>query len=172
MLDPHPRVRAILDAAVERLAAAGARTEALGEFIPAQRKLLITRKARLIDRGRVWRLGVFLLSADGVLRLVGITTRAVAPGWPGHQSLSAETRREYRDAAHRGPFREGETINFDAPVLDLDERSLAHSRGVFFLREGLPVVRWSADAPADSARDLGDYLAERIALLIDPPAGA
>src|SRR5690554_4249256 len=100
---PHPRprigvvdedsavdsIRQTIDATADRLREADARTEALAEFVPRRRVLLLfPRAASFTPMGRVWRLGVFLLSPTGTLYAVGSTTRAVPPGYPGFQSIS------------------------------------------------------------------------------------
>ena len=163
-------VRAALDAAVVRLETAGARDEALAEFIPRHRRLLVNREATLRPIGRVWRLGVLLLDRDRVLRATGSITRATEPGRPAYQSLSAETRRAYRAAAARGHFAPGETVNWDAPVIELQPDALARSAGPLTLSGGRMLVRWSASSPATVPFE--QYLTERVDLLTEPPAGA
>jgi hypothetical protein len=165
-------IRAALDDAVDRLTAAGARDEALARFEPSRQVMLITRKARMIPLGRAWRLGVFLLTRDGILHATGSITRAVAPGHPGYQSVSAENRREHRAAAFRGPFQPGEPVNFDAEVIELDALSLRASRGPLFLKDDTPLVRWSLSASDDSAVVFDAYLDDRVSLLANPPEGA
>jgi hypothetical protein len=163
-------VRARLDDAVRRLDAAGARDEALAEFVPRHRRLLVTREATLRPIGRVWRLGVLLLDRASVLRATGSIIRATAPGRPAYQSLSAESRRAYRAAAQRGHFAPGETVDFDAPVIDLQVDALTRSTGPLLLREGRALVRWSAASTA--AVPFESYLSERVELLLHPPEGA
>jgi hypothetical protein len=165
-------LRAHLAAAVSQLEAAGARDEALARYEPSRKVLLFTKKPAMVPLGRVWRLGVFLLDSNGILYATGSTTRAVAPGYPGYQSLSAENRREHRAAAFRGPFARGETVNFDAAPLDLDAAALRSSRGPLFVRDDTPVVRWSPSAGDAAAVPFDAYLGERVSLLVDPPEGA
>jgi hypothetical protein len=165
-------IRALLDRAVEQLSASGARTEALAEYVPEHRVLLVPRPAVLRSTGRVWRLGVFLLGADGALYETGQTTRALEPGRPGYQSQSAEQRRAYRAAASRGRFPHGETINFDATPAVLDVEALRVSTGRLFVSENRPLVRWNATAGDADAVDLASYLDDRVELLANPPAGA
>ena len=160
--------RALFATAIEQLA--GAPDEAVAEFEPARRRLGLPRPARLRPIGRAWRLGVLLLSADGTVRATGSVTRAVPPGHPGHMAVSTEERREVRAAAFRGPFPEGSTVHFDAPVIDLT--ALEGATGPLFLRGDRVVVRWSLSAGDDAARDLEPYLAERISLVLEPPQGA
>ena len=168
--DAVAEIRALLDRAVKRLSAAGARDEALAEWIPEHRVLLIMRPPVLRSLGRVWRLGVFLLGSDGTLYETGLTTRALEPGRPAYQSQSAEQRRAYRAAANRGRFAHGETVNFDATEVVLDVEALATSTGRLFLNGDKPFVRWS-NAGAD-AIDLAAYVEDRVQLLVEPPGGA
>ena len=165
-------LRARFTAAAAALAASGTRSEALAEFDPARRRLGVVRRARLRPIGRVWRLGVLLLTEAGGVRATGTVTRAVPPGHPGHVASSVEARRELRDAAHRGPFAAGETVHLDAPPIDLAPAALRLATGPLLLRGDRPLVRWSVSAPDDAARDLDAYLAERVDLLIHPPRGA
>jgi len=165
-------MRAAIDAAVAALTESGARQEALAEFVPARRRLLIRREPVLRRIGSVWRLGVLLLEADGTLRATGTLVRATPPGRPQYQSQSAEHRRALRAAAQRGHFREGETVNLDAPPVDLDPDALRVSSGPLFLREGRALVRWSAAADDAHALAIESYLSERVDLLAHLPEGA
>lgn|GEM_PF-181087 len=169
--DVVARIHLALAGAVARLVAAGARDEALAVFVPRQRRMLVTREPVLRPVGRVWRLGVLLLDGDGVLRATGSIVRATEPGRPAYQSLSAETRRAYRAAAQRGHFPAGETVNYDAEVIEVDADGLRASTGPVFVRDGRAFVRWNAATP-DAAVPLEAYLAERVGLLADPPLGA
>lgn len=163
-------IRGPLADTADELRSAGARDEAVAQFVPARRVLLVERRAAMRPLGRVWRLGVFLLHGDGVLRATGAITRAVEPGHPGHQALSVERRREQRAAAYRA-YPLGETVNFDAPVIDLEADSLRTTAGPLFLRDGRAVVRWNAALADTAARDLPSYLAEFAGLLLRPPEG-
>jgi hypothetical protein len=164
-------IRALLNSAVDSLVSAAARDEALARFVPARRVLLVGRKPALIPIGRVWRLGVLLLDRDATVYATGRTTRAVNPLYPGYQSVSAEERRGYRAAAFRGPFEPGETVNFDAPALQLGVESLRAASGPMLLRDGTVLVRWAATLDAATV-PLDAYLAERVDLLLHPPEGA
>jgi hypothetical protein len=163
---------ALLADTAERLRAAGVPDQAVADFEPATRRFGVPRRARLRPRGRAWRLGVLLLAADGSVRATGAVTRAVPPGHPGHVAASTEARREVRAAAFRGPFAPGETVNFDAPPIELTAAALRTATGPLFVRDGRVLVRWSVSAGADAARDLAPYLAERAELLLVPPQGA
>ena len=166
------RIDAAIHEAVAALTAAGARREALAEYVPARRTLGIRREPSLRRVGSVWRLGVLLLDDAGTLYATGTLVRATPPGRPQYQSESAEHRRALRAAAQRGHFRDGETVNFDARPIPLDADALRASTGPLFLRDGEALVRWSAAADDAHARDLGGYLSERVDLLAHPPEGA
>jgi hypothetical protein len=158
--------------AVGALTAGGARREALAELVPARRVLLIRREPVLRRIGEVWRLGVFLLDEDAVLRATGTLVRATPPGRPQGLARSVEERRALRAAAQRGGFRDGETVNFGAPPITLEVEPLRASTGPLFLRDGRALARWSAAAGDAAAADFGAYLAERVELLVHPPEGA
>ena len=132
---------------VDRLRAAGARDEALAEYVPASRALgFIPRPPRMAPRGRVWRLGDYVLNSGGELMRTGRVVRVA--GTDRRRSLVAESMTEHHElarAARRGGYREGETVNFDARPVDL---------------------------AAPGVLDLEAYLAERAALLIEPPGRA
>ena len=115
---------------------------------------------------------MLLLDRDGELRQEGLTTRAVPPGRTQYQSESAEIRRAYRDAAFRGRFAEGETVNFDATPIPLDVAALRATSAALFLRDDQPFVRWSATVDDAGAIPLASYLRDRVDLLVHPPAGA
>ncbi|THG34476.1 hypothetical protein E6C70_09445 [Glaciibacter flavus] len=163
------RARQAVTDAVARLSDAGARDEALARYVGDRRTLGIRRAPRMESIGRVWRLGTLLVARDGSVFATGALTRALPPGRPAFQSLSAEERRDYRAAAHRGRFVEGEAVNFDATPIPLDE-TLANASGPIVLRDDEPMVRWSA--ASDALVPLADYLRDRVDLLVHPPQGA
>lgn len=165
-------IREAIDRARTALSAAGARDEALADYVLPRRVLGVQRRAAMVPLGRVWRLGVLLIDSTGTLRATGLTTRATVPGRSAYQSTSAEIRREYRAAAFRGRFAAGETVNFDAPVIELDADALTTSAGPLFVRDHEPLVRWSTQAPDSAARPFAAYLGERVDLLLNPPQGA
>ncbi|WP_345763218.1 hypothetical protein [Diaminobutyricibacter sp. McL0608] len=175
-------IRASLEVARARLSEADARDEALAEFVPERRVMLITREARMVPVARVWRLGVLLLgasagsgttgAASAGLWATGSITRVLEPGRPAYQSESAERRRAYRAAALRGHFPKGETVNFDASPIDLDATALAASAGPLLLHDGRALVLWNATLGPKSATPLDAYLDDRVDLLIHPPEGA
>ncbi len=188
-------VRAAFADAAFRLAASGARTEALAEYVPPGRILLLPRAERLRPIGRVWRLGVLLLAADegavpdrrdgrsrsaagvtGPLHhppavfATGSVTRSREPGRPTYQAASAERRRQLGVAAFRGRFPAGTTVDYDARPIALDA-SLVAASGPLTVRDGAAWVRW-ADSDPGALAPFDGYLADRVALLIDPPVGA
>jgi hypothetical protein len=164
--------RALLKRTADELAAGGARDEALARFVPGRRVLGMTGRPSMKPLGRAWRLGVLLLARDGTLYATGAITRAVEPGHPGHVAVSAEQRREVRAAAHRGPFVEGEAVNYDTAPIELVPDALRTTTGPLLLRDGRLLVRWSASAPDDAAAPFERYLAERADLLLHPPERA
>jgi hypothetical protein len=163
-------VRELLDRTVAALVAADARDEALAVLQPARRVLLIMRGPAMAPAGRVWRLGVLLLSRDGRLYATGSVTRALEPKHANNQAVSAELRREIQRAAFNGPFSSGETVNYDATELALDPAALAAGSGPLSIRDGRVVVRWNSTHDDPSAIDLETYLADRVELLTLRPA--
>jgi hypothetical protein len=160
-------VDVLLTDAVASLTAEGARDELLVDHVRPT-WLGVKLAAKLVPVERVWRLGVLLLGRSGTLYGTGTTLRVTEPRHPNAQSLLAEDRRQLRAIALRSGISGGETINLDARdivLADLD----AVSRPVARTDAGL-VVQWSASS--DQLTPLASYLAERIALLIDPPQGA
>ena len=149
---------------------ASIRPEALAEYVPAGKRLLVLpRPATMRPLTEVWRLGSLLLGVDHSLWAAGPSTRAAERGRLGYQSLSREERRDIAAAALRGGYALGQSVNFDAVPIHLDEASLHE------LNEGLPVgfsngelrVRWRAGAPLEGAPTLARYFKERAALLIE-----
>lgn len=165
-------VRALLADARHTLETADARDEALGEYVQPKPVLGIRRDATMRHHGRVWRLGVLLLGREEGLWATGSITRVTEPGRPQWQSNSAEIRRAYRAAANKGHFPAGETVNHGAVPIPLDETLAAGTHSPLFVRDGVPVVRWSPAAGDDGAIPLRDYLADRVELLVHPPQGA
>lgn len=172
-MDGVVQVRALLDAAARRLRAADVPDEALGEYVVPKPVLGIRREATMRSLGRVWRVGALLIGSSletgGRVWATGTITRVTDPGRAQFQSVSMETRRAYRAAAVRGHFDAGDTVNHGATPIDLDD-SLVGRDGVLFVDGDIPMVRWSPTAA--TAVPLADYLADRVGLLVDPPAGA
>lgn len=130
-----------------RLAEAGARDEALAEYRPARLAFgFVPRPAMLAPAGRVWRLGDYLIGSEGEILCTGRVIRVA--GTDRRRSVVADSITEHYElavAARRGGYREGDTVNFDARLVDLD----------------------ALDTSALEA-----YLAERADLLLHRPASA
>lgn len=156
----------LLEAARARLI--GAPREALGELVVPRRILGVARPARIEPRGSAWHLGVLLLTEDAVLS-TGEVIRARAEVRRGFTAESQRRRAELAAAARRGGFGEGETVHLGWRMLRPDVLDAGEASAPLALREGVPVVRWSA---AGGLMPLAAYLDERIALLLDPPGGA
>lgn len=121
--------------------------------------------ARIVPVGRAWRLGVLLLDGDGALYATGSITRAIVPlRGVANKSPDAEVRREFRRAAARGRFAEGEVVNFGVVRLVLDVETLEAGSGPLRMRNGEVAVLWNPADPVRGLRPLEDYLAERAAL--------
>lgn len=173
MTDGATSARELLDDAARALRAADVPDEALGEYVEPRAVLGIRREPTMRSLGRVWRVGALLLGSSletgGRVWATGAITRVTDPGRSQFQSVSAEVRRAYRAAAARGHFDAGDTVNHGATPIPLDA-SLVDGPGVLFVHDDRPFVRWSPTAGA--AVPLADYLADRVGLLVDPPAGA
>ncbi|PCN48109.1 hypothetical protein Csp2054_08085 [Curtobacterium sp. 'Ferrero'] len=121
----------------------------------------------------MWRVGALLLGSSpetaGRVWATGRITRVTEPGRSQFVSVSAEVRRAYRAAAQKGHFEPGDTVNHSATPIPLDD-TLVDSDGVLFVAGDVPMVRWTPTAGA--AVPLDGYLADRVALLVDPPKGA
>jgi len=153
----------LLDAARARLGAAAAPREALGELVVPRRILGLARAARIERRGSAWHLGALLLTDDAVLA-TGEIVRARQEARRGYTAESQRQRSELSFAARRGGFAEGETVHVGWRTLSPDALDAPLA-----LQDGIPSIRWSA---AGGLMPLQAYLDERVALLIDPPAGA
>lgn len=169
------RASAAAEASAGALRRGAVEPEALAEFVPEGRRLgVLRRPASMRPLGEAWRLGVLLLGTDARLYAAGPATRAAERGRPGYQSLSREERRDIAAAALRGGYSAGAPVNFDAEPLPEDDA------GLLALGDDAPIgveagdlrVRWRAGAPLVGAPTLERYLAERVALLVDPPLGA
>ena len=172
MSDGVADIREAMADAARRLSEAGAKDELLADLTQRKRLLGLVRPPVFVPRGRVWRLGVLLLDQAGTLYATGTITRATETGRPTYQSASVEERREYRATAVRSGLPAGETVNFNARPIELDDAILIDTNGPLFLRDGLPFVRWSHAFGDASAMPLEDYLRDRVDLLVHPPEGA
>lgn len=169
---PDPAVveiRAVVARAVERLSSAGARDEALAEYVEPRRVMLVRREAVLRPVGRAWRLGALMVGRDGTLYATGAIVRAREAGIRNYQSQSGEARRDLRAAALRGKFAEGETVNHGWRVVDVSPEGLRSGAGPLLVApDGTVTVRWNAALGDGAARDLAAYVDERVGLLVDP----
>jgi len=173
-MDAAAGARIAIASAIDRLTAAQARTEALAELHTPRRIGPFRRAPRFVPVGEVWRLGVLLLlAADPIggerLFATGSVTRARDPRHPNFTSVSGEERRELREAARRAGFAAGETVNFEAMPLPLDDP--LESVGPIVLRDDRLFVRWNALSPGSVAL-FDTYLRDRVELLADPSAGS
>jgi hypothetical protein len=165
------RARELVADAVTTLRASSARDEVLAEYVPGRRVLGLPRAARMTPIGRVWRLGVLLLAADGRLFATGRVVRAERAVRRSVIAEAVAEQRAYRAAAVKGGIAEGETVSFDARPIDLDEVARGEASGPLLLRDGAVHVRWSPAQP-DALTPLDRYLADRVELLANPPSGA
>jgi hypothetical protein len=156
----------LFDAARARLAEAP--REALGELVVPRRILGVARAPRVERRGAAWHLGVVLLTEAGVLA-TGDIVRARQEARRGYTAESQRQRAELAAAARRGGFAEGETVHIGWQVLQPDLIDAGGVSGPLVAAGGVAHVRWSA---AGGLMPLEAYLAERVALLLEPPAGA
>lgn len=187
--DLADRAARACSATVRALREAGVAPEALAEYVPEGRLLLVLRKgASMRPVGEVWRLGSLLLDTEGRLYAVGRATRAAERGRTGYQSVSREERRDLAAAALRGGYPEGTPVNFDAVPLwpaaplaksvatgaDSPDRAFETlpTDAPIGVHDGAVRVRWRAGAALEGAPTLESYLAERAELLIHPPLGA
>jgi hypothetical protein len=153
--------------AAARTRLAGAPQEALGELVAPRRILGMARASRVERRGAAWHLGVLLLTDDAVLA-TGDIIRARHEAPRGYTAESQRQRSELAAAAARGGFADGETVHLGWRMLQPDAVDRGEASGPL-IPAGVPSVRWSA---AGGLMPLETYLAERVALLLDPPPGA
>jgi hypothetical protein len=172
MNEPVAAIRDALADTVRRLEQAGAKDELLAELTTRRLMLGLVRPPVLKPLGRVWRLGVLLLARDGAVYATGSVTRATETNRPTYQSLAAEERRSYRALAARSGLPMGETVNFNAPEIALDEATLRNSTAPLFLQDDQPFVRWSHSLGGEVTMSLENYLRDRVDLLVHPPEGA
>lgn len=174
LMDAAAVARTAITSAITRLSAANARTESLAELVVPRRIGPLRRAPRFVPVAEVWRLGVLLLEAADVgagrLFATGEVTRARDPRHPNFTSVSGEERREVREAARRAGFEAGQTVDFDALPLPLDET--LGTVGPLVLRDGELFVSWNGTRDPGSLTGFADYLAERVELLANPPEGS
>ena len=152
----------LLAGTVTRLEQLGAHDEALAALKLGRGIGNLRTPPMLIPVGRAWRLGVVLLDRLGNLYATGEVTRAIEPQIAvTNRSDEAERKRELRRMAARGPFAEGETINVDFSMLDVDDAALARGEGPLSLADsGEVLVR----LPSGSDIHFEKYLADRVGL--------
>ncbi|WP_022892752.1 hypothetical protein [Agromyces subbeticus] len=153
--------------AVAELERHGARDETLADYVAERRTLGIPRAARMVPLGRVWRLGVLLLTADGRLFATGRAVRAERPARRSTPAAAIAEQRALRAAAVKGGIAEGETVNFGAAPIDPAELARTGASGPLVLVGDAVVVRWNPAQP-DALTPLDRYLGERVELLAHP----
>ena len=127
--------------------------DALGNYEEPRKRLLGGRPARIVRAGEGWRLGVLVVSTDGLLFHGGETLRAhEPPAVKGYTSESARWRDELRSYAVKGGFAEGETVHWGLQAINLAE--LTASSSPIAVRDGALVVRWAPRAPVATAPTL------------------
>lgn len=166
--------RAALAAAAASLAAAGATPEQFALTVPAHRALgFIPRRQSFRRTGEGFLFGVLLASTSGDVFAPGSVVRASRQVLPGHQSESAQARRDVRHRLLDAHLPEGSTVVIDARRLPLDDAAaLAAERGPLVLRAEAVLVRWMPSAPDSALRSLDSYLAERLELALITLAAA
>jgi hypothetical protein len=173
--DAHAAIneaRAVLGSARTQLVKLSPPSEQLAELIVPNKFLGIRRSGRLRRRGEVWRLGIFLIDADGNLFRAGETVRAENLPHTDHNSAYKAERREIAYLAFRAGYSPGAVVNFRAERIDVDVDSLSNPTGPLFVRGRDVAVRWRIGAPDVEAVLLKVYVAERLDLLLNPPVGS
>lgn len=165
-------VRAVLSWALTQLVTFKPPFEQLGDYIEPRKTFGIQRRAKMMKFGEVWRLGIFLVGTDGTLFKAGDTIRSEDTFHTGHNSAYKVERRVYADAAFRAGYPAGTVVNFNSTRLNLDVDSLTTPEGPLFIRGPHAFVRWRSGASDDEAVPFRDYMAERLELVLNPPAGA
>lgn len=145
---------------------AGAPQEALGELVTPRRMLGFARAQRIVARGTAWHLGALLVTDDGVAA-TGEIVRAREEVRRGFPAESQRRRAELSAAARRGGFAEGQIVHIGWHPIDAT--SITDGGGLLAERGGVPSIRWST---AGAYMPLDRYLAERVELLLNPPAGS
>ncbi len=163
--------RAVLSWARTHLVTLSPPSEQLAELIVPNRVLGIRRSGRLRRCGDVWRLGIFLMDANGALFRAGETVRSENLPNTDHNSAYKAERREIAYMAFRAGYSPGTVVNFGTSRIDVDGDSLSSPTGPLFVRGREVAVRWRIGAPDDEAVVLKDYVAERLNLLLNPPVG-
>lgn len=150
--------RQIVDAWVSKLGSAGAPTE-----VRVARRRGAFGRERLRAVGEVWRLGALCLDPAGGVWATGDVLVVTRPTHPNHRSAVALERNALREQLVRAGVPLGATAVIDPRPLDLD----APAPPLVEDGEGLGVL-WT---PGGAVIPLATYLAERVDLLVHPPAG-
>ena len=164
--------RAVLRWVHEQLVTLTPQSEQLAELIVPNRFLGIQRSGRFKRRGEAWRLGIFLMDANGDLSRAGETVRSENLPHTEHNSAYKAKRREIAYAAFRAGYAPGTVVNFGALWIKMDVESFAGEIGPLFVRGRNTFVRWRSGAPDAEAVVLKDYVTERLDLLLNPMVGS
>lgn len=154
----------------KKLSDAGIDTVTIAKFVPASKRFLFTKKARFETITKAWPLGVLLLSTDNRLFATGETTRAVAPGYPGHTSTERERRREYNKVAFNSGFEVGEVIYFECDPLELTSGEHSEVKHPLVLDVDTLKVLWNRSATASTAIKFENYVNEQVGLAVENKA--
>lgn len=114
---------------------------------------------------KAWHLGVLLLTT-GAVYATGEVIRAVDGSRRGYIAEASRARAERGYEAFRGGFAVGETVHVGWTPIDPDVLRKTGVSGPVTIVDNIPYVQWSA---AGAPMALARYLAERIALVTDPP---
>lgn len=140
----------------------------LGELVVPRRFAGFGRSPRIEPRAEAWHLGVLLIGDEGTYA-TGTVVRAREEVRRGYTAQSQVERAELGAAAFRGGFAEGAVVHVDWRPVDLAAVARGEASGPLLVRDGMPLVRWSATG---DYRSLAAYLDERVELLRHPPAGS
>lgn len=147
----------------------GVPREALGQIAePGRFRALLGGQPRIVRAGSVWRVGALLIGDHDVFE-PGEVLRAQDPGQRGYAAESARRRAELRAMALRGGFVPGETVNLGWRRIDLGAVAAGGADGPLSWDGERVMIRWTSSG---ARMPLSAYLAERVDLLREPPAGA
>lgn len=154
--------------AAEKLREVGVPQHRIVQYVPeTKRWVVFTKPAVFTEDERVWRLGVLLLSEQGDWFTAGETTRAVAPGHPGHVSVERERRRDLTRAAYESNFEEGAVLYFNSPRIMLAIGDTPDPQSAIVMIDGELRVRWNRALHLSTARPLHTYVKEQVELAIE-----
>ncbi len=139
----------------------------LGELVVPRRFAGFGRSPRIEPRAEAWHLGALLIGDESTYA-TGKVVRAREEVRRGYTAQSQVERAELGAAAWRGGFPEGTVVHVDWQLVDFEALAGGAASGPLIVRDRMPFIRWSA---AGAYRPLASYLDERVALLLDPPAG-